>query len=82
MGSRDESAISPMCAPTNPDCTWQQNHLKTDGSNDDCSICRGELPFDFVQKIITAAAKLGITMTADEFKAWLRTRGSTPNLAK
>lgn len=71
-----------MCAPTNPGCTRQQNHLETDGSDNDCPICRGELPLDFVQQIITAAAKPGITMTADDFQAWLRTRGSTPDLAK
>jgi RNA polymerase subunit RPABC4/transcription elongation factor Spt4 len=43
----------------------------TDHETEACSICRGEMSDEFVERMQIAAAQPGKVMTADEFSTWL-----------
>ncbi len=45
----------------------------------DCPICRGEMSDEFVERMQTAAAQPGRSMTAEEFIAWLDGLGTGPS---
>lgn len=41
------------------------------GFDDECHLCRGDYPDEFVEMIL-AAKPMGKRMSADQFTAWLR----------